>query len=524
MRKIIALVQSRSGSVRVKHKNLKQILGMPLIGLAVRQALLVPKISEVYVSTDSMIYAEIARNYGAVAPFIRPAEISGSEATDYDVFIHFLMWYKLHVGELPELIVQVRPTAPVRDSETIQQAIEFMLSHPEFDSLRSVSAPHQSPYKMWSMNENCELSSVIKVNGIESYDMPTQSLPKTYGQDGIVDIVRPETLINFKSMAGAKIAGFSEHPKTWDIDTDEDLKKASQMIRYTEQCRLLKNGKAIGGNLGIIQGRLTQAEVLQKFPDDEWKEEFDRARETGYTSIEWIRDKDYNKYNPIWRDDFNWTEIENVSLLSGVSVRSICDDYVQLCDWENLSVKQFERLSELIIRGSMLGVKTIVYPLFEKAELTSERKYYAFKQHIKSLAGIAYQLGIYIALEISNNADQLCEIFNDINLENIGLCVDTGNLYAAGVSIGDILECKNLKNRIIHVHIKDRDAAGNNVVLGDGKVDFNAVIDALVNMKYAGTLVTETNRGNNPIETAISNGKYIADIIDNVCSGEIENG
>ena len=149
MGRIVALVPSRAGSTRIKDKNIRQINGMPLIGIAVKQAVSVPEIDEVYVSTDSELYADIAMNYGATKPFIRPKELAGNNSTDYEVFQHFLDWYMEKYQEMPEMIVQIRATAPVRDVGTISKAIRFMKEHPEFDSLRSVSDPHQTPYKMW---------------------------------------------------------------------------------------------------------------------------------------------------------------------------------------------------------------------------------------------------------------------------------------------------------------------------------------------------------------------------------------
>lgn len=516
MKKIVALIPARSGSVRVKHKNLKQVSGVPLIGLAVRQALLAPSVDEVYISTDSEIYAKTAENYGAIVPFIRPIEISGSESTDFDVFNHFLSWYKTRFTELPELIVQVRPTAPVRESETIQQSITFMLKHREFNSLRSISSPHQSPYKMWYMDENNLLSPVIKLDGLESYDKPTQSLPKAYAQDGIVDIVRPETLLQYRSMAGPKIAGLLDHPKTWDIDTNSDFQTASKMVDCSNQFLLLPVKRAIGGNLGIIQGRLSPSAILQKFPDKTWKKEFDCARVCGYTSIEWIRDSFQNNNNPIWRNEFNWSEISTVSLLSGVSIRSVCDDYVQCCDWEKLSLNQYKLLVDLIVRSSMLGVKLITYPLFGDADITSGKKCEAFRQHIKTLANIAQQFNIRIALEITCDAKKLCEIMEEISIPNVGVCIDTGNLHAAGISAEEILRCEKLFGKIIHIHLKDRDAEGNNVALGKGQVDFAAILDALFKIPFAGLLIAETDRGEDPIETAINNKSFISGIIDNM--------
>ena len=114
MNKIVALVPARSGSVRIKHKNLRQIAGVPLLAIAVQQAAMAPSIEQVFISTDSELYAEVAANYGAEVPFIRPPDISTSDTTDLEVFSHFLDWYQKQYNVCPELIVQIRPTAPAR--------------------------------------------------------------------------------------------------------------------------------------------------------------------------------------------------------------------------------------------------------------------------------------------------------------------------------------------------------------------------------------------------------------------------
>lgn len=513
MSKIVALIPARSGSVRVKHKNLRQFEGIPLLGLAVRQALLAKNIDEVYISTDSPVYAKIAENYGAVVPFLRPEEISGSDATDFDVFIHFLKWYEKENKELPEMIVQVRPTAPVRQSSSIDKAVLFMKNHPEFDSLRSISTPHQSPYKMWYMDENFGLTPILESGIEEGYDKPTQSLPCVYGQDGVVDIVRPETLLKYHSMAGENIAGFVEHSETWDIDTINDLKNAEKLYESKEHYLLMSKPEALGGNLSIIQGRLTESEELQKFPNDNWRREFELARKAGYSSIEWIRDLSPNNNNPVWQDNFDASEIETISVLNGVSVRSVCDDYVQTCNWERLSSEQLTLLIDLIIRASKMGAKIIVYPLFCEAEITNLSQIHYFQKYIGVLSSVAAMHGIKIALEISASVSKLIAIFEEIQYPNVGLCLDTGNLYAAGVSYKDILDCPKLASKIYHVHIKDRDIAFNNVVLGKGNVNFNIVFSQLLANGYMGLVVTESSRGEDPYITAVENKKFLYDVI-----------
>lgn len=514
MGKIVALIPARAGSTRVKNKNIRQIKGIPLIGLAVKQAVDVEEIDEVYVSTDSELYAQIAQIYGAVKPFLRPKDISGNQSTDYEVFRHFLEWYMDYYQEIPEMIIQIRPTAPARDSPTIRDAIRFMQKHLEFDSLRSVSVPHQTPYKMWLMKDNKELAPVIKTEEL-SYDMPTQALPKCFEQDGIVDIVRPETILKYENMTGKKIAGLLEHPKTWDIDTDQDLKKAGELLKNFTVLKLPVREKGLGGCLGIIQGRLTEAKELQCFPKD-WYAEFPAARKAGYACIECFRDKIYNEKNPLWSDNLKLEKVKQVAFNEGIGIRSICDDYVQQCEWKNLSTEQYILLEELLIRAALLDVDIVVYPMFEKANLGIQENVESFLGYIHQLGVFAERLGIRIALEISESHEWLTKLFQKIPNDNIGICVDTGNLYAAGINVNDIILDKELTRRIFHIHLKDRNEQGENVVPGKGKVDFSSIFEALYHMGYEGTLITETDRGTKAQETAEQNKIFFRNILKRV--------
>lgn len=511
MGKIVALVPARSGSTRVKNKNIRQIKGMPLIGIAVKQAIEVNEINEVYVSTDSELYAEIAQVYGAIKPFLRPADISDNQSTDYEVFCHFLDWYMRCNHEMPDMLVQIRPTAPVRETATIREAIQFMQEHPEFDSLRSVSVPHQTPFKMWMMGKDKELVPVIEKEG-RFYDMPTQKLPDCYGQDGIVDIVRPLTLLNYGNMAGNKIAGLLEHPKTWDIDTDEDLIRAGELLKEFGILKLPFREKGLGGSLGIIQGRLTESGKLQCFPID-WKREFSLVRKAGYAAIECFRDKNYNKCNPLWDGNIDMQEVKQAAFNEGIGIRSICDDFVQQCEWKSLTLEQYLLLEDLLIRAASLGADIVVYPLFEKADLSIPGNKESFFGYIEQLGALAEKLTVRIALEISESREWLSELFKMIANKNVGLCVDTGNLYAAGVNVNDIIQSEELKERLFHVHLKDCNERKENVIPGEGKVNFESFFKDLYDGDYRGSLITETARGNDPEETAGRNKIFFENMV-----------
>ena len=509
MKKIVAVIPARSGSVRIPHKNLSQINGVPLLAIAVQQALSIAMIDEVYISTDSEIYAQIAQNYGAIVPFIRPAELARSNSTDYDVLLHFLNWYRDQNGCEPELIVQIRPTAPARDLNLIGQAIRIMLEHPDYDSLRSVSMPHQSPYKMWSFAKGHQMSPVLPSG--KGYDGPTQELPASYAQDGVVDIIRPSTLTALASTSGNLIAGILNTAENWDIDHPYDLERASEFFKNQDLFGLM-HGSPLGGNLGLIQGRLTVSDQLQCFPEH-WEREFASARICGYHCIELIRDITENEKNPLWSQDDDVYEIRQVAKQSGVGIRSVCDDYVQQCDWTKLSHENYKNLISLLIKASRLGVSVVVYPLFVNAELSDEAKQQAFLGMLGIFAPLAERLHLQIALEISADASHLRKLFRQIPWQNVGLCFDTGNLRAAGIDMEPILKDVELCQRIMHVHLKDRDGAGKNVVPGSGTVNFSRIFALLKQIFYSGLLITETDRGTDPIQTAVENRKFFSSII-----------
>ena len=91
------------------------------------------------VSTDSPAYAEIAIQYGAEVPFLRPVELAGDLSTDLDVFVHLLTELAARENYYPEVCVHLRPTYPLRKRQDIDGAVRILLDRPEIDSVRSVA-------------------------------------------------------------------------------------------------------------------------------------------------------------------------------------------------------------------------------------------------------------------------------------------------------------------------------------------------------------------------------------------------
>jgi CMP-N,N'-diacetyllegionaminic acid synthase len=215
---VLAIIPARSGSKSLPHKNIRSYGGVPLLGLAVLQACQAELVDRVIVSTDDEQYAKIAASFGAEVPFLRPADISGDLSTDLEVFDHALSWWSSVHETPPELVVHVRPTYPNRTSRDIDDCVRLIRSHPEWDSVRSVSPAAESPLKMWWKRPDGTIDPVTRVGSPESHSMPRQALPVAWIQNACVDVIRPGTIISKRSMAGTVVGAFpmSHHH---DIDT-----------------------------------------------------------------------------------------------------------------------------------------------------------------------------------------------------------------------------------------------------------------------------------------------------------------
>jgi N-acylneuraminate cytidylyltransferase len=220
---ILAIVPARGGSKSIPRKNLIPVGGKPLIAYSIEQARTSRLVTRTIVSTDDAEIAAVARAHGGEVPFLRPAQYAQDMSPDIDVFKHALQWLVDHEGYRPELVVHLRPTGPVRRVELIDQAIALMLEHPEADALRSVSAPIQTPYKMWRI-EDGHLRPLLTVAGVtESYCAPRQSLPDVWWQNGYVDIIRPRSILELGLMCGHTVLPFVVDEPILEIDYAESL-------------------------------------------------------------------------------------------------------------------------------------------------------------------------------------------------------------------------------------------------------------------------------------------------------------
>lgn len=233
MKNILALIPARGGSKGIPRKNIRSFAGYPLIAWSIAAAKQAQLVTRVIVSTDDEEIAAVAREWGAETPFLRPAELAQDKTTDLPVFEHALKWLEETEGYRPEIVIQLRPTSPIRPKTMVDDAIRILQTHADADCARGVVPAAQNPFKMWRFNgEDKPLAQLLEVPGIpEPYNAPRQILPPVYWQTGHVDAIRAATILEKKSLTGDTIYPLTIDPKfTVDIDTPADWVKYEAVI------------------------------------------------------------------------------------------------------------------------------------------------------------------------------------------------------------------------------------------------------------------------------------------------------
>ena len=230
--KILAIIPARGGSKSVPKKNIRNLLGKPLIAHTIEIAKKMEILDRVIVSTDDKKIAQISKEYGAEIPFIRPKELAEDNTPDLPVFQHAIHWLEKNEGYFPDIIVHLRPTSPFREKEHIKMAVEKLIDT-NADSVRSVSLALQIPQKMWRIQKDDIMIPLLSSESEEIYNKPRQELEPVYWQNGIVDVVWRDVIMKKNSMTGKDIrALIIEQMYAIDIDTELDLIIAEAIMKY----------------------------------------------------------------------------------------------------------------------------------------------------------------------------------------------------------------------------------------------------------------------------------------------------
>lgn len=238
---VLALIPARGGSKGLPRKNLSLLQGHPLVAWAVTAGLQACKVTRTICSTDDPEIAEAARKYGAEVPFLRPAELAQDLTLDLPVFQHTLEWLDSHEEWRPDIIIQLRPTSPLRPPGLVDKAIEMLEGDPLATSVRAVCPAPCNPHKMWRLSEDPEMDQpymkhLLEAPGIdEPYNAPRQALPPVWWQIGAIDAIRAE-VIRGGSMSGPRILPLKLDARfAIDIDSEDNI-HAAELALHKMDC------------------------------------------------------------------------------------------------------------------------------------------------------------------------------------------------------------------------------------------------------------------------------------------------
>jgi N-acylneuraminate cytidylyltransferase len=245
---IISIIPARSGSKGVPGKNLRSLGDVPLISWSITCSKKSNKIDRNIVSTNSVEYAEISKNWGADVPFLRPDDISQDNSTDLDFVLHALNFLKDN-GGIPDLLVHLRPTTPFRDPLVVDKAIEFAIKNYEnITALRSVHEMSESAYKSFEISQNGILMTTFaRKEDLDQSNMNRQTFPLTYTANGYVDVLLPRYILETGELHGSKVKPFLTN-NTLEVDTEEDFEALEVQLKILPKFK----DQLFGVNNGIL--------------------------------------------------------------------------------------------------------------------------------------------------------------------------------------------------------------------------------------------------------------------------------
>lgn len=226
---ILAIIPARGGSKGVPRKNIRELAGKPLIAWTIETVKATPCIDRLIVSTDDLEIAEIAEQYGASVPFLRPIELAQDDTLDLPVYQHVLTMLQEREGFSPDIVVWLRPTAPLRVREDIEASIEKLIQT-KADWVRSVCTVEHHPYWAFLM-EGDRLKPLVEGIDIKKY-YRRQLLPPAYQLNGAVEVCWRAT-IEDKGLLyiGNVVAYVMPLERSVDMDRELDFCLAETIIK-----------------------------------------------------------------------------------------------------------------------------------------------------------------------------------------------------------------------------------------------------------------------------------------------------
>jgi hexulose-6-phosphate isomerase len=270
--------------------------------------------------------------------------------------------------------------------------------------------------------------------------------------------------------------------------------------------------------IGIMQGRLSPRidGKIQAYPATTWQKEFEIAQEIGYAAIEWIVEKPVETNSLM--SDSGKAEIKKVIASTGVRIDYVCADiFMQqplVRMTEEIKSQNKEYLLEILKNAKEVGAVGVEIPFVDNSSIKNETEKQEFIDAMQDAFKLAKDMDLKISLETDLPPSDFQELLEKINLDYVQANYDIGNSASLGFDPKEELEAYGLK--ILNVHVKDRKLGSTTVPLGTGNANINYVFQKLQEISYIGGLTMQAARGENDIETAKEQLKYVRTLLNNL--------
>jgi CMP-N,N'-diacetyllegionaminic acid synthase len=224
----VALIPARSGSERVRDKNVRPLAGHPLVAYAIAAARDAGVFDRIVCSTDSGKIAEVAQRYGAETPFLRPKAVATATSPDIEWIKHALEQLDEHY----DLFAIVRATNPFRGGDVLRRGLAQLLATPEADSIRAVELVKQHPGKMWVL-EGRTMRPLLDQTHLEVawHAGQYQALPEIYVQNSALEIAWTRVVSQTGTREGRVVAPFlTDGYEGFNIDDEDDWDRARRLL------------------------------------------------------------------------------------------------------------------------------------------------------------------------------------------------------------------------------------------------------------------------------------------------------
>jgi len=227
----LAIVPARGGSKGLPGKNIKELCGKPLIAWSIETGLKSKYLDELVVSTDYQNIADIAKQYGASVPFLRPNCLASDTATSFDAIKHTIDYYKDELSKEFDYIVLLEPTSPLREVDDIDNMISKIVCNEEkFDSIVSMGEVHEHPSIMKKIVNKDYLNNYCEELELKSR---RQDNDEAYFPYGVAYIVKMNSFLEEKTFYTKRNTFFEiKRYQCYEIDDIYDFLAVENIMKY----------------------------------------------------------------------------------------------------------------------------------------------------------------------------------------------------------------------------------------------------------------------------------------------------